>query len=77
MSDNIIEGVLALSRSEKYLIMQVIIESLWKDEKPDNDPGLDPEQIKVINRRVNEIEENKAEFISLQEIKSRIDAAKK
>lgn len=77
MSDNIIEGVLALSRSEKYLIMQVIIESLWKDEKADDEPGLDAEQVKAINRRVNEIEENKAEFISLQDIKSRIDAARK
>lgn len=77
MSNNIIEGILALSRSEKYLVMQVIIESLWKDEKVDDEPGLDPEQIQTINRRVNEIEEDKAEFISLKDIKSRIDAARK
>lgn len=77
MSNKIIEGVLSMSRSEKYLLMQVIIESLWKDESVDNEPGLDPEQIQVINRRVSEIEEGKAEFISLQDIKSRIDAARK
>ena len=77
MSNQIIEGVLELSRAEKYLLMQVIIESLWKDDEPDQDLGLDPEQVQVINRRVKEIDTGKAQFISLEDIKKRIEAARK